>query len=235
MATYHATILATPNLVNYWPLSEAGVPFVDIGPGGINMTNSNGVDPLAPSLVPTQPADASVHGNGGAAPGGLTSAANYTWPAALSIEAWVKPSVVWSNIGIAGAWTGGAGSMLSTPVGATSRIRFYTGGAFIDSGFDVPNNTVAHIVGTYDGANRSIYINGALAAGPIAGASPAGTFALFEIGNYVGSGVPGAVGWIDDVSTYSRALTAVEVLAHYNAGVAAGGGAGSGFAPRFWS
>ncbi|HJQ97675.1 MAG TPA: LamG domain-containing protein [Candidatus Polarisedimenticolaceae bacterium] len=74
------------------------------------------------------------------------------------------------------------------------------------------------VVGTYDGANGTLYVDGsAVASGPF---TPPGTQTLPV---YIGAYYLGGVGWngiVDEAQIYNRALTAAEVRAMYEAGSA---------------
>lgn len=217
--SYASIVLARTGLINFWTLDEAAAPWAD-SVGGVTLSNV-GADPNQPSLLNSEPAGKSVLFDGGAAGEAIQSAGNYTWAAgACSIEAWIYPtSSINSNAGIAGAWLT-TGAMLLIGLGGNNNIRFYTGGTALDAATIAPINTLSHIVGTYDGTNRRIYLNGALIAGPTAGSSPAGTPGKFMIGNYNSSGSV-YLGRIDAVSTYSVALSAADIAAGYAAGIAA--------------
>ena len=94
------------------------------------------------------------------------------------------------------------------------------------TGGEVQANVWHHIVGVYDGANVSLYVNGQKVAGP----APAPGFnpntrrtlrmggSLFN-GDLDGSatdGNRGFDGWVDEVAVYASALNASEISAHYN-------------------
>lgn len=76
-----------------------------------------------------------------------------------------------------------------------------------------------HLVGTYDGANMKLYVDGIL----IKSATKTGAIGYSAMGLYFGqSGYSGAPiyfsGVIDSVRIYSRVMTATEVLSDYNIG-----------------
>ena len=96
------------------------------------------------------------------------------------------------------------------------RIGNNTSANAIDSASDYTTGTWTNVVGTYDGANMKIYIDGALDQTKArSGAIPTNTVNL-------GIGFDGATGLnfngkIAISSIYSRALTASEVLHNFNA------------------
>lgn len=74
------------------------------------------------------------------------------------------------------------------------------------------------VVGTFDGTNERIYVNGSLAGGPTnnAGSIPSSTYGV-HIGDFPVDGTNKFDGLIDEARVYSRALSASEVLELYNA------------------
>ncbi len=90
------------------------------------------------------------------------------------------------------------------------------GGWFIQSATALSPGTWHQVVGVYDGANASLYVDGGLKAGP----TPEvfiNTHSNALIGAYT-SGGELMNGVIDDARTYSRALSAAEIQAMYNGG-----------------
>lgn len=72
-----------------------------------------------------------------------------------------------------------------------------------------------HVVGTYDGANTKIYINGTLASSsPYAPGIPSGSSALLVGGGTLGGS--NYTGSIDEVRIYNRALSSTEVTDLFN-------------------
>jgi len=77
-----------------------------------------------------------------------------------------------------------------------------------------------HLVGTWDGTNARIYVNGAQ-DNIVAQSTPSATTKNLLIGNWGATTGQGAFsGSLDDVRIYNRALTATEVTALYNSGSA---------------
>jgi hypothetical protein len=86
-----------------------------------------------------------------------------------------------------------------------------------------------HFAGTYDGTNARIYIDGALAAGPVALNAVTTAGVPFQIGTYNNAGGAKLDGRIDEVALYPSALSATRLQAHVAA--ASGGGSGGGSDP----
>ena len=97
---------------------------------------------------------------------------------------------------------------------ASSHVRSATsGGCILDSTMTVALNTWYYITTAFDGATSMLYINGSLdSSKSCSGNSPG----VVTIGSSSG-GAGGLNGFIDDVRIYSRALSASEVAALYNA------------------
>ncbi|HEX2021998.1 MAG TPA: LamG domain-containing protein, partial [Candidatus Thermoplasmatota archaeon] len=94
----------------------------------------------------------------------------------------------------------GAGGYVFTPVGSNVAL---------------PSNRWVHLAGTYDGATHRLYVDGALVATQVAGprAENAAALLLGASGACVGF-----EGLLDEVTVYSRALSAAEILAIAQAG-----------------
>ncbi len=88
-----------------------------------------------------------------------------------------------------------------------------------------------HVVATYDGSAMRLYVDGALADGPIASTrTMPGNSADLSIGDDPLSSWPFS-GWIDEVAVYDHALAAGRVQAHYEAGIGSSGSGGGGTDP----
>jgi len=177
-----------------------------------------------------------------AAPG--TPSLNVT---TFTLEAWVNPSVLDGNmeiilnkenspafnesdvsyeLAIRGTADPGAGSI---PVG---QLAFFVGGinglpgeygSWVGGGSTIPTNQWSHCALTFDGRNMVVYINGSRTR-TFDGASGAviATTGPFKIGSRSPLQVSASPasrfnGLIDEVGVYSRALSAEEIQAIYNA------------------
>jgi hypothetical protein len=154
---------------------------------------------------------------------------------AYTLEAWVYPltSGVGQTIMSAAGGVPNAGFELAMdPTGQwvfrTSHSTNSTG-LFWDNliGGPAALNEWTHLVATYDGAVKSLYVNGALA-----GTQAFNLFAALGINIRLGAGgtapTPAATvfnGTLDEIAIYRKALSPSQVMAHYLAGVLGAGSA----------
>jgi hypothetical protein len=90
-------------------------------------------------------------------------------------------------------------------------------GAFIQTS-QVVKNQWTHLVGVYDGTNLIFYVNG-VATATVSGAGyQANTTADFYIGGDAPSGWGSFEGYLDEVAIYTNALTATQILNHFEVG-----------------
>jgi len=149
-------------------------------------------------------------------PNPQTSVANFVMPAQHSLEIWVRWTTINSNRGILSNWsTNGAILFVATD----SRIKFQIDGTPLDSGLTPTTGIWYHIVATYDGTSRRLYVNGNLLGGPTAGAAASAVSTPLITHNYVGSGQADLAGVMADAAIYSRALDAGEASQHYVVGL----------------
>jgi len=210
-ARYEREILRTPGLIDFWTMREVALPYKDWA-GSFDLTT--GLATNQPTgLVPSDPDHASRWTGATTA----QSATNFTVPSQISLEVWVT----WDNFaplinaGIAGCWSGGVGFMFFNGTVLGPEIRWYTGNGSLLGPTPILNK-VYHLVGTFDGTDRRMYVDGALVAGPTAGLALASPGLPVQVGGY--SGAAGLwLGVIDRVSIYNRPLTDLEVWAHWQA------------------
>jgi concanavalin A-like lectin/glucanase superfamily protein len=118
-------------------------------------------------------------------------------------------------------WTDGYGLFYRS---SGTTIDFYVNSWGLAVAATVALDRWTHVVGTYDGATVSLYLNGALAASTsYSTAITHATNALYIGSGATGSGTAGPAGYfwggiIDDVALYNRALSATEVQLHYTSG-----------------
>jgi RHS repeat-associated protein len=147
--------------------------------------------------------------------------------AAYTVEAWVKASQTTGSRTIV-AFGQGAGSGMLWLNGGVPTFRIGTASSSTDiAAGSALNAAWHHIVGSYDGANGRLYVDGQLAAGPTAVASGAGT-SSFTIGSLSGTNL--FVGNLDEVAVYPSALSSARIQSHYTAARLGVGASATGYA-----
>ncbi len=140
---------------------------------------------------------------------GFASRSLASLSSSFSLEAWVKTG--W----LPEAHIINVGSQQLLIVGG--QFGFGTGGHYLRSVLlTYGDNQYHHVVATFDGTTKRLYVDGFESASVVDGqSSPAG--GSLVIGRYAGGGNELA-GSIDEVSVYGSALSASQVLNHYNVG-----------------
>ena len=142
----------------------------------------------------------------------------------FTVSLWAKTNIAATRQVIMGDWdSGGNNESFSVEFGGYGQpsthitTNFRTGYAnFLDSNYTYSVGKWNYITVTYDGAHRSIYINGVLAnSDTISGQSGGVKLALGRAGAYDGLYLNGSV---DDVRIYNRALSVGEIQKLYAAG-----------------
>jgi hypothetical protein len=133
----------------------------------------------------------------------------------LSIEAWIRPSITGSNNEIIGKLD--QFMLRLDPSYELGTVSFFvvTNSSYEPRarGSILPINIWSHVVGTYDGEQIKIYVNGQLAGSSKRSGNIDNTTNPLKIGNVSGHYFNGTV---DEIHVYNRALSAKEVEAHYN-------------------
>ncbi len=165
----------------------------------------------------------------------------------FTVEFWAKPTTIVSNlfcpvaslnsdpaIGPSTNSNPRAGWLFyqSTNATAGNEWQFRLGNAsdYLDDnairGGTVTTGVWHHIVGTYDGAKASLYVNGAQVSSRTINGYRANDARPFRIGTTCFDGILGDTGsysgnrgfdgWLEEVAFYGTALSASDVAAHYN-------------------
>ncbi|WHP06750.1 LamG domain-containing protein [Acinetobacter corruptisaponis] len=146
----------------------------------------------------------------------LGSPSKFSIASSVSLECWMKPTVLGGNTVQIGFNSG-----LRMQIGSAANMIF-SGANKLSSSPILTINTLYHIVFTCTASELKIYINGVL-AGSIAGGgwSGIGSVANSAIG-YAGAGHGEYfTGYMSNIALYNYALTAEQVSEHYNVGIAA--------------
>jgi len=147
---------------------------------------------------------------------------------AITLETWIKPGAVQGPIAnIVTHGTNGVGAEVFLRINEQGAYAVGSSDGLTPQGvsFPVPAGDLGsaswiHLVGTFDGSAWHLYRNGIpVATAPATGGAVAISDANWAIGS-TGSGWENYfTGSVDEVALYGKALTADQVLAHYNAGV----------------
>ncbi|HYS25277.1 MAG TPA: LamG-like jellyroll fold domain-containing protein [Vicinamibacterales bacterium] len=143
--------------------------------------------------------------------------------AAMTLEAWVKPTAVnsqWRDV----IYKGSDDYYLEAT--STSSARPAAGGTFapdnVYGSSAIPVNAWTHLAATYDGATLKLYVNGTLASSTSQIARIAVSGGPLQIGGDSGAGQYFA-GAIDEVRIYSTAISDAQIRADMNTPIGAGG------------
>jgi Concanavalin A-like lectin/glucanases superfamily/Pro-kumamolisin, activation domain len=109
------------------------------------------------------------------------------------------------------------------------RLGNSSGYVAVLAGGTVETNVWQHVAGVYDGTNASLYVNGALAAGPTsaAGFSPNANLAVTLRIGATSFGNRTFDGAVDEVAVYTNALSGNTIAAHYHAATTNNAGYGA--------
>ncbi len=216
----YSTAVLADSPAGYWRLGEPSGSTVNDSAGSNTGTYTNGPLLGQASLLSGDSANKAVRFDGSNDHARIPHAAAISPTQRVTVEAWIKPAVV---------PTSGFASIATKPEAYSlqfngNRLEFTVmqngtrRRTQAPAGAIVANQTY-HVVGTYDGSNARLYVNGSqVATTALTGAISAPSNAL-TIGAW-DSSQEFLNGTIDDVAVYSTALTAARVGAHYTAGTA---------------
>jgi flagellar capping protein FliD len=139
---------------------------------------------------------------------------------AITLEAWVYWDSTEAAKGIVGKWNSASTQCYLIYVESSSRAQFYTsttGSNAQSVEHTIPSDGWVHIVGTDDGTNQKLYINGAEEATRASFGSIFANDRVLEIGRFNEATIRQYTNQIAQPRIYNRALTATEVLRNYNA------------------
>ena len=228
----YETVIAPDAPVALWRLDETAGPTVYDQLGSHNGIASNNIAFGQPGAIGND-SDTCFGFDGSSAEVEVPYSADLN-PAAFSVECWAlvtgttytdQAAVSSRNIsqGSFYAYTTSEGYVLYA--GASGNWEFWTyndlNGAQIQSGTPVMQNQWTHLVGTFDGSNKRLYINGVLVASEVNPNYQANLICNLRIGEGNNENDPTLVtyynflGDLDEVAVYNYALPEDRVLAHY--------------------
>jgi hypothetical protein len=216
----YAAAVLSDGATGYWRLGEAsGTTAANAVSGGSAGTYKNSPTLGQPSLLPGDAANTSVRFNGTSQSVAIPFNAGVDASTAVTVEAWIKPNALPAT----GRWA----SVATKPESFTlqfsgDQLEFTIIQNGVRQRMRAPSGTIVagqvyHVIGTYDGKQSKLYVNGKLVpARTLTGAisqNPQG----FNIGSWDGAS-EFFNGWIDDVAVYKSALTQTQVNNHYALG-----------------
>ncbi|MCF7675238.1 MAG: Ig-like domain repeat protein [Akkermansiaceae bacterium] len=214
---YESLVLAS-GPVSYWPLNEtSGTTAVDlVGTNNLTYDGTYTLNQEPLRNTDGQPCVLFTNSNT-AVP--YNSDLN---PGQFTVECWVKPvdTTVQYLVSLQDRTAGGR-------IGYAIWKNNGSAGFGVMGGLDPSNNGVAvngatvaaagktfHVVGTYDGTTLKLYVNGNFeGSAPLVYMPATVNQPGFSIGSR--NGITAAPSYIQDVALYNRALTAQEILTHY--------------------
>jgi len=221
---YADRVLGTTGLISYWRLGDRSGTTATDSKGGNAGTYAGGFTlGVAGALLSDADTASSFDGSSGRVALPNTASLNLTGD--LTLEAWVKPSVVDNTAQalFAKAGTAASASARQLRLGLTNgrwrgTLWDTSGGTYNAIAATAPvAGTWQHVVFTVSGSSLTIYVNGV----------QSGTATFSGTRNAVNSGSAIArlgdgsrqffAGTIDEFAVYNVALTAAQVQAHYSA------------------
>jgi beta-glucanase (GH16 family) len=215
----YATTVVGDGPVSYWRLGETSGTSAADSVGTNTGTYRNGVTTGTPSLLVSDSANRSASFDGVNDAVSVPSSAGLGPSAAVTVEAWVRPSAkppagTFDSVATkAESWSlqfNGPQLEFTTMQGSTRR-RVQAPAASVVAG------QTYHVVGTYDGVTQRLYVNGVqVASGAFSGAMNV-TTASVVIGSWDAAS-EFLAGTVDDVAVYAKALTPTQAASHYDRG-----------------
>lgn len=220
---YSSAVSATPGLVSYWRLGESSGTTATDSKGTNTGTYTGTITALGQPGAIQGDSNTSVQlSTTGVSTQGSVVASNITVPIHVTWEGWIKLSAWPADSTVIGEWDGTHGSMLYlvSPSGNHSITMWVQGASTADLIPGPSLNAWHYLVGTYDGTNARVYVDGQLAVGPTALTGPITSPAVaLEMGAYNAGGGDRLQGYLDEVAYYNVVLTPAQILAHYNLGI----------------
>jgi hypothetical protein len=210
--TYEGQVLADVPCL-YWRLGDAAgsTSAADISGNGFAGTVTGSPAFASAGLLANGAAVNDVNTSAAASASGVNvkHTGNIGVGSVFSVEWWIKPSALTAG----GNDIGQAFGVFYAQQNANGSLNVGTTNSMTTPAGTYAVGKISHCVFTYDGANGRFYLNGQLAAGPTAMATPSGAFNAF------GFGVTGPwQGSVQEIAVYKTALSAARVLNHYYLG-----------------
>ena len=211
----------TDHPLGFWRLGDAAGSSSALDASGNGLTGAvdPGVNFRQPAAISGETA-ATFPGSGPAIV--VPASAVLDLASAVSVEAWVRPTLAGQNGGIyektVNGWVNSQYMLFLEAGVAKFRVRTASGALLPVDGPALALNTWSHLVGTFDGSALRLYVNGALAA-TSAAAGPLNSGSGPSFIGRLGQNLYPFQGSIDEVAVFSGALSPDRVRGHYVGGV----------------
>jgi len=214
----YGQIVLDDDPVSYWRLGDSGSSAIDqraINPG----TYFNSPTLGATSLLANDTANKAVAFDGANDFMSTSNSVSLGLTAPLSIEAWIKPDTLPAAGSFASIASKGQSYslQLNGPQLELTIVQFGVPQRLLAPVGAIAAGQAYHVVGTYDGTTRRLYVNGTeVANAPLTGGATSSTAGLY-IGSWDGT-KEYFDGTIDEVAVYGKTLAAARIAAHYTEG-----------------
>jgi YD repeat-containing protein len=226
-SAYAQSVLGTTGLRGYWRLGDSGTTAADASTSANNGTYTNGPVSVGPLITGEQ--------NNGRDFDGVNdwvdlAPAPFGTPAQVSAEAWVRTGSTKAAGGYHFLITNSSNEFsngFSLAINQANRATFAVARSAIavgqaTSSVTLAPNTTHHVVGTYNGSQVRIYVDGVqTGSAAFTGAIGWNSGRDLRLGRKVaaaGAATAYLDGVLDEAATYTTALSAATITAHYNAG-----------------
>jgi RHS repeat-associated protein len=232
---YSSTVLAD-NPAAFWRLNESSTAAAaaDSTGHGNNGSYGGGVSVGTTSVPVTTETDTAATFNGSTGYVSAPNSSSLNPTAAITLEAWVKPSASVTQPIILKSFTShnppyyqyglfqnGSGIRMDLALGGT-QVSANSGGVSLTIG------SWNYVVATWDGLTIRFYINGSAAGTASAGGTLSSYATPVDLATYENLRTSGSFyfwgGGLDEVAIYSTALTAARISAHYSTATTAAPG-----------
>ncbi len=211
-------------LVSAYLLDEgSGTTTADIGPAA----NPDGVLTNSPTWITTTPfayaGNRALHFNGAGAFVDLGDRSSLYFPTTFSVQFWIRPDDATAAYVLGDYDAGGGASSMAFYYGGSNINFFWQNGGYptIYSTSSLSTSSYTHVLATYDGTTRRLYINGTLEASDStaqARGDISSSMAIGRGGSWAGTPLKGDM---DEVAFWNAALDQEDVTSLYTQGLAA--------------
>jgi len=206
----------------YWRLNELFglTAFDELGPS--NGAYAGGATLGAPGALANEASNTSVSFDGIDDSMTVTNAGALSMSTAVSVELWIKRSKSGVLQAIAGKPTHGQSKLenYSLWLNAYNQLKMFVGDGNTSASVTAPaalDTNWHYVVGTYDNATLRIYVDGALKASASSTVQLTPNNKGFYVARSSSSTSYNFGGSLDELAVYPTALSAAQILAHYNA------------------